>query len=135
MKGIVLAALLPLCACAAWPKGSYVQMGGDHDAAVLAPAIASYVTGAVPAGTAGDVVTLVPAEQADDALTPMLRADLRADGVMVGLGGVPVSYLVAPLDKGVLLRVTLGSSAASQFFARATDGSLQPGGPMMVVKQ
>ena len=51
MKRLVLALPLLVGACASWPSGSYVAVQ-DSDAAVLAPAIAEYPAGALPAGTA-----------------------------------------------------------------------------------
>ena len=128
---LILTVLAPLCACASWPTGSYVSMGADADAGVLAPAIADYVSGVVPAGS---VATLAQ-PQGGDALSPLLMADLTRDGVHVGAGGVPVAYVVAPLDQGVLLRITAGTAIASRYYVRNTAGGLQPGGPMMVAKQ
>jgi hypothetical protein len=126
----VMAVLAPLCACAAWPNGSYVRMTNQGDGAVLAPAIAGYVSKAVPAGT---VVTLMQ-PTGDAVLSPVLSVDLVRAGVKMGVAGIPVAYLVTPLDQGVLLRITVGRAVASRYLVRNTGGQLQPGGPMMVAQ-
>jgi hypothetical protein len=47
--------------------------------------------------------------------------------------GTPISYVAAPLDGGMLLRVSVdGGEGASRFFARASNGVLTPAGPTTV---
>jgi hypothetical protein len=105
-------------------------MTNQDDAAVLAPAVALYLSRAVPAGT---VVTLAQ-PVGDTVLAPLVSVDLIHEGLKMGSAGVPVAYLVTPLDQGVLLRVTAGQAVVSSYLVRNTEGRLQPGGPMMVAQ-
>jgi hypothetical protein len=44
-----------------------------------------------------------------------------------------ISYLVSPLDGGVLIRISIdGADQASEFLARDTAGKLEAGGPYTV---
>ena len=54
IRPLVLAALLPLCACAGrWPSEPYVHTDAPEDAATLAPAIADFVARGAPAEVSG----------------------------------------------------------------------------------
>jgi hypothetical protein len=105
-------------------------MTSQSDAAVLAPAIAGYVSKAVPVGT---MVTLMQ-PTGDAVLSPLLSVDMDRVGLKMGVAGTPVAYLVTPLDQGVLLRITVDQAVASRYLVRNTEGRLQPGGPMMVAQ-
>lgn len=125
--------LLPcaLAACSAWPPGSYVQSVTPADAAVLAPAIADYLSGALPAGSA---VALASAP-ADDPILPVLAPDLDRAGIGQAPGGSVVQYVASPLDGGVMLRVSISNrQGASRYFARAANGVISPAGPLTVAQ-
>jgi hypothetical protein len=126
-------ALLPclLGACSAWPSGSYVQSVSDADAAVLAPAIADYLSVALPSGS---TVAVVPAPQ-DDPIAADLTADLDRTGIKQAPTSTPVRYVADVLDGGIVLRVSIADrEGATRYFARAEDGSITPAGPLTVVQ-
>jgi len=127
MRWIVTLPIL-LGACASWPTGSYDANISQQEASVLAPAIANYVAGAVPAGTP---VSVEPA-RSGSSIGPQLAATLDKDGIPQDPTGRRVQYIAQPLDSGVMLRVSIDNrEGGSQYFARS-GGSLQPNGPMMV---
>ena len=128
-----VAVLLPclLAGCAAWPAGSYVQSVSPADAAILAPAIADYLSGALPSGSA---IALAPA-QSDDPISSLLVVNLDRDGLSQTPSGVPVRYVAFPLDGGVLLRISIADrEGASRYFARAATGTISPAGPLTVAQ-
>lgn len=128
-RGVLLLPCL-LGACSAWPSGSYVGSVSDADAAVLAPAIADYLSGALPSGSS---VAIVPAK-AGDPIWPILSADLDHDGIRQG-AGTQIRYLADALDSGLILRVSISDrEGASQYFARALDGTIAPDGPLTVMQ-
>jgi hypothetical protein len=127
------AVLLPCLvgACSAWPSGSYVQSVSDADAAVLAPAIAGYLSSALPAGS---TVAVVPAE-GDDPIVAILAADLDRDGIKQAQSGTQIRYLADALDSGVMLRVSISDrEGASQYFAREPGGAIIADGPITVMQ-
>jgi hypothetical protein len=128
MRPSILVVPILLGACASpWPSGSYVAVNQD-DSAVLAPAIASYLAGAIPTGSA---ITIEPAKS-DDLIAPVLAADLDREGVPRSTDGHRVVYVAEPMDDGVFLRVSIdGREGGSRYFSRA-NGTLSPAGPMMV---
>jgi type IV secretion system protein TrbH len=128
IRAAILALPVLLGACApSWPSGSYVAVTQD-DAAVLAPAIANYVAGAV---SAGDPVVIVQA-RSDDLIAPLLASALDREGVPRSADGHLVQYVAGPMDSGVLLRVSIdGREGGSRYFSR-TNGTISPAGPMMV---
>jgi hypothetical protein len=127
MRRFVVVLPLLMSACApAWPPGSYSTVSGD-DAAVLAPAIADYLAGALPAGTPIAVETAK-----DDQIAPVLEDDLSRAGIQQAKDGRRVQYVADPLDGGVFLRISIdGTEGGSRFFTRS-GSSLVPAGPMTV---
>ena len=128
-----VAVLLPclLAACGTWPTGSYVQSISPADAAILAPAIADYLSGALPSGSA---IALAPA-QSDDPISVPLVADLDRDGLVQTPSGVAVRYVASPLDGGILLWISIADrEGASRYFARAATGAISPAGPLTVAQ-
>jgi hypothetical protein len=120
-----------LGACSAWPSGSYVGSVNDADAAVLAPAIADYLSSTLPAGS---TVAIAPA-QAGDLISPILTSDLDRDAIKQAPTGTLVRYVADALDSGVILRVSISDrEGASQYFARALDGTITPAGPITVMR-
>ena len=73
-----------------------------------------------------------------DPVTPALTTDLRSRGFAIADAAHPgsartISYLVSPLDGGVLIRISIdGTDQASEFMARDTAGKLEAGGPYTV---
>jgi hypothetical protein len=123
--------LLPgvLGACSAWPPGSYVSIR-SADAAVLAPAIADYLAGALPSGS---TVAVVPAQ--NDPILDRLAAALDRDGIKQAAAGTPVRYVADVLDTGVILRISIDDrEGASRYFARAENGTIAPAGPLTVAQ-
>ena len=131
MRAVALLAPCLLAACSAWPSGSYVRSVSPADAAVLAPAITSYLTSALPAQS---TVAVAPA-QASNSIGSILTTELAQDGFMQSPSGLPIDYVAAPLDGGLLLRISIsGSQGASQYFARSADGTISPAGPLTVAQ-
>jgi hypothetical protein len=73
-----------------------------------------------------------------DPVTPALTTDLRSRGFSIADAAHPgnahrISYLVSPLDGGILIRISIdGADQASEFLARDTAGKLEAGGPYTV---
>jgi type IV secretion system protein TrbH len=133
VRPTIVAAALPLllAACGSWPAGSYVQSVTPTDAAVLAPQIALYLAGALPAGSA---IAVAPA-QAGDPISAVLSPNLDRDGFNQTVTGTPVRYVAAPLDGGIMLRVSIADrQGASQFFSRTASGAISPAGPLTVAQ-
>jgi hypothetical protein len=136
-----LAALLT--GCAFGPDGSYVaQLEQPADAQVLANGMAEFLATRLPAASSAVALDPTPSDQADNSLTPALASALRRRGFAVAEDGqnLPVGahhlrYLVTPLDRGNLVRLTLdGTSEGSRFFVRNSAGGLQSGGPFTVTQ-
>jgi hypothetical protein len=127
MKQIASMLLLLLTRCASsWPSGSYVAEISDADARVLAASVTEYLAGALRPG----VPVAIPPD--GDVLSPVLTADLRRAGIRQDPNGRRVHYVAAPLDDGVMLRISIDNrEGASRFFVRS-NGSLVVGGPMTV---
>jgi hypothetical protein len=124
-------ALLPcmLDACSGWPSGSYVSIS-SADAAVLAPAIADYLAGALPSGS---TVAVVPAQ--NDPISDRLAAALDRDGIKQAAAGAPVRYVADVLNTGVILRISIADrEGASRYFSRAENGTIAPAGPLTVAQ-
>jgi hypothetical protein len=128
---MVLLSGLLLGACSSnWPSGSYEAVS-NADAAVLAPAIADYLAGAMPAGSTANVA---PA-QAGDPISPILAVDLDREGIKQDPSGTPVRYVADLLDTGVILRISIADrEGASRYFARAENGKIAPAGPLTVMQ-
>lgn len=130
MRTILLLSALALSACGgtSWPSGSYSAV--DHgDAVVLGDAVADYVGNAVPSGT---VVSIERASDKDPVAAEAVER-MKRDGLVVGEKGRVIRYVAAPLDGGVLLRVSIGDKEGmTRVFQRAVGGTLSAGGPMMV---
>jgi hypothetical protein len=130
MRRAIMVLPLLLAGCGGgWPSGSYVRSISDADATVLAPAVTRCLSDTLPSRRD---VTLAPTASGDT-IAPLLSPLLAAAGFTVAPGGTPVSYVAAPLDDGVLLRVSVNNrEGASRFFVRSADGVLASAGPMTV---
>jgi hypothetical protein len=138
MKRVIALSLL-LSACATTRPGtgmSYVTPGlslSKSDAATLANDTVQHLSGAFPPAK-NTLVLDTP--KGDDALTPLLMAQLRSAGFGVieaerGIG-VRIRYLVSPLDKGVVLRLQYLTVEAARFYPRGAGGNLLPAAPFTV---
>ena len=128
-----------LSACAYDPDSSYVEpLTAPADATVLAGAMTEFVSMRLPAARAALVLQATSDGQASNAVTPVLTDDLRRRGFALVADGTAgahrVRYLVTPLDRGDLVRLSLdgGSTEASRFFVRTAVGTLQVGGPFTI---
>ena len=77
-------------------------------------------------------------------MTPAMVEQLRATGYGVveaprnpgkdapPVEGVPLRYLVSPLQAGVLMRLQYRGVEAARFYPRSTDGSLVEAAPFTV---
>jgi hypothetical protein len=130
-----------LTACAVGPNMSYVlPLAEPADATVIAAGIGAFMRTQLPASTTL-VLDPTPADQASNALTPMLADDLRRQGFTLAQAAGPsgthtLRYWVTPLDaSGELVRLMIdGRRQASRFFVRNTAGNLQSGGPFTVMR-
>lgn len=115
------------------PTMSYVTSEVTvNDAKVLATDAAKHL--ALPLPPARTTIVLdPPASRQDDVMTPAMVEQLRATGYGVVLiepnrpkdaNGVPLRYLVSPLQTGVLMRLQYQGVEAARFYPRSTDGSL-----------
>jgi hypothetical protein len=127
VRRAAIALALLLGACSTWPSGSYVTGDiSDSDAQILAAAITDYLAGAVQPGYPVSVAVN------EDAILPLLMADLDRAGIPRSATGQVVRYVVGPLDDGIFLRVSIDDrGGGSRFFAKS-GGSLVTAGPMMV---
>lgn len=147
MKRIALCILVgaTLAGCSTTrPSMSYVAPEVTaNDATVLAADAAEHLAPALPPAR----TTLVldpPASQQNDVMTPAMIEQLRATGYGVvqvepnrpkdapQIEGVPLRYLVSPLQAGVLMRLQYQGIEAARFYPRATDGSLVEAAPFTV---
>ena len=139
------AALLAACglaACTDAPDTSYVSsLSGPADAKVIAAGIGAFLRTQLPAASTTLVLDPPQADQAGNALTPVLADDLRQQGFAVAQAAAPAGahtlrYWVTPLDaSGELVRLTIdGRRQAARFFVRDTAGNLQSGGPFTVMQ-
>jgi hypothetical protein len=137
-----MAAAFALAACAVGPDTSYVtSLSAPTDATIIAAGIGSFMRTQLAAASTTIVLDPTPAEQASNALTPVLADTLRRQGFAVAQGAAPTGshtlrYWVTPLDaSGELVRLMIdGRKEASQFFVRNTAGNLQTGGPFTVAQ-
>jgi hypothetical protein len=136
-----LLALACLFSCAIGPDGSYVgELSAPGDAQILAAGMVEFVSTQVPAGSSMIALDPIPADQANNTLTPAFIAALRRRGFAVAddrQANAPtahhVRYWVTPLDSGDLVRLSIdGRTEASRFFVRNSRSGLQAGGPFMV---
>lgn len=147
MKRIALCFLLgaALAGCSTVrPSMSYVAPEVTaSDATVLAADAAEHLAPALPPAH----TTLVldpPVTKQNDVMTPAMIEQLRATGYGVvqvepnrakdapPVEGVPLRYLVSPLQAGVLMRLQYQGVEAARFYPRATDGSLVESAPFTV---
>lgn len=120
---------LLLIGCTGWPAGSYVRSISQADATVLAPAITDYLTTSLPARQDISLIQDGP----NDPISPLLDIALEHAGFTQEARGQKVRYLAAPLDNGVLLRILVDDrTGGNRYFARLSDGSLHPAGPLTV---
>ena len=137
-----LMAAYGLAACTIGPDTSYVApFPTSGDATVVAAGVGAFLRTRFPAASTTLVLDPTPAEQASNALTPVLADSLRQQGFAVAqdiapAGAHTLRYWVTPLDaSGELVRLMIdGREAASQVFVRTTAGSLRSGGPVTVLQ-
>ena len=138
-----------LSACAeVGPRTSYVEpLPHAGDAQVLAGSISTFLAAQIPAAASTLALDPTPTDQASNALTPVLAANLRQQGFAIttdasAAPGAPATpavhslrYWITPMDSsGELVRLMLdGNKEASRFFVRNTAGTLQSGGPYTVM--
>jgi hypothetical protein len=129
MRPFFMALPLLLAGCGVlWPSGSYVRDISDADARTLGPTIADYVARAIPSH---QDIHLVTAGNADP-IELVLAANLDREGIGEDARGQPVRYVAAPIEGGVLLRISIGDTqGGSRFYTRTANGDLLPAGPMM----
>lgn len=128
MKRLLVVLPLIVCACqAGWPVGSYSAVDSAQ-ARTLTPAIAEFVSSELH-GSEGPV-SIDAASQGDE-IGRLLPDALMRYGVMVSSSGQRVQYIAAPVDGGVLLRISVGNAIGSRMYV-ANGGSLSPAGPMTV---
>ena len=110
------------CATMPAPMASYVSVVDATDVPNVVPAIAGYVSQKLPAASS-TVLLEAPAGGGWDPVTPALTTDLRSRGFAIADAAHPgnahtISYLVSPLDGGVLIRISIdGADQASEFLA------------------
>ena len=122
-----MALALLLGACSSWPSGSYVTGGiSDSDAQLLAAAITDYLAGAVQPGYPVSVAAN------EDAILPLLTADLDRAGILRNATGQVDRYVIAPLNDGIFLRISIDDRGGGGRFFTRSGGSLVAAGPMMV---
>ena len=128
MRHIIIAAPLVLGACSgAWPSGSYAPIS-ETEAQSIAPIITTYLASALPRHSE---VNFMSARH--DPLEPMLNDELQSVGLSRSASGHRVSYVVAPMDNGVLMRVSIDyAQGMSRYFVHNERGELYPEGPAMV---
>lgn len=128
--------------CTPAPGRSYVAaLRQPDDAAILADGMAAFVATQMPASAGTLALAPTRQEQDGNALTPALADALRQHGFAVTEGDAApaaahrLRYLVAPLDNGELVRLTLdGATQGAQFFVRTEAGTLQAGGPCSLLQ-
>jgi hypothetical protein len=134
--------LIGLAGCAVGPNTSFVAAPlAPADARLIAAGIGTFLRSQLPTASTSLVLDPTAADQADNALTPMLADTLRQQGFAVATAVAPqgahtLRYWVTPLDaSGELVRLRIdGRTQAAQFFARDTAGALQAGGPFTVMQ-
>jgi type IV secretion system protein TrbH len=140
---LALLTITLVAGCAVGPNTSYVgKLRQPSDLNTVATAMAEFVSMRLPGGPGVLLLNPTPSDQASNALTPAFSSALRRCGFTIGggsqhLGGNThrIRYLVTPLDSGVLARLMIdGTTEGSQFFARDSGCSLQPGGPFTVTQ-
>lgn len=130
MRPVFLLPLLLAGCASSWPSGSYVNSISPADATVIASSISNYAA----VNMARQDIHLVPAPGRNDPIATALAADLANEGIEQNAAGKPLVYVAAPMQGGVLLRISVGDSGASRFFARAANGQIYPAGPMTVMQ-
>lgn len=145
-RGVHLLSLTTACAlsaCAIGANTSYVTaVSSAADAKVISMGISSFMRTQLPAASTTIVLDPIPAEQASNALTPVLADSLRRQGFAVAVSADPAEkshtlrYWVTPMDaSGELVRLMIdGRKTASQFFLRNHAGDLETGGPFTVAQ-
>lgn len=147
MKRIAICILVgsALAGCASVrPTMSYVSPEVTaNDARVLAADAAEHLAQPLPPART-TIVLDPPASRQDDVMTPAMVEQLRATGYGVveaprnpgkdapPVEGVPLRYLVSPLQAGVLMRLQYQGVEAARFYPRSTDGSLVEAAPFTV---
>jgi hypothetical protein len=128
---VLLPSLLGACNTA-WPPGSYATVSYT-DAKTLAPAIADYLSAALPPRS---IIALAPAQGDADQIAPALILDLDRVGIKQAPGGTPIRYVADEMDGGIILRISIADrQGASRYFTRSEgDGSLVAAGPLTVAQ-
>jgi len=146
MKKILATMLLAsaLAGCASMrPSMSFVAPEiTAPDAAKLAADAAQWLAKPLPPARTTIVLDPPASSRQGDVMTPAMVEQLRASGfgvVQVPKGkdaptpqGVPVRFLVSPLDTGVLMRLQYQGVEAARFYPRSTSGALVEAAPFTV---
>lgn len=121
---------------------SYVEPSVSAiDAQTLAGDVVTYLADSLPPARTTLVLNPPAANDKDqDALTEFMLSALSEWGYGIllfdpktGAGmGVPLRYLVSPLDSGVLLRLQYQGGEVSRYYPRDTNGQLLPVVPFTV---
>jgi hypothetical protein len=145
LQAAVVSAVLTGCAMLPSRSTSYVsaRITAPADARLVADDAASYLTHPLP--PAQTTLVLDPPQRVQgNGMTPTFEAALRSMGYAVTElsrkpsptakppKGVPLRYLVSPLDSGVLLRLQYEGVEAARFYPRAGNGALTIGAPFTV---
>ena len=135
---IILAALLPLTACAAFhAERSWSDDLGKGDAAEIAGTIAALIVERVP--TDGELIALAPATGATGKeVETLLGKELEQHGYKLAKTEAKpaeahhLRYLITKYGNGYALRVTLDGVEATTAFSRMSGGQLVASAPLAI---
>jgi hypothetical protein len=132
MRGIALAMICGLSACAAPGFKPYVTRLSPEASSQAAYDIAAFV-GQQIKPSAGSIAVL---QAPDDTVWPKLTADLRAEGYTISDDAQVKHHLrfaVSNLPDGTVLRATLDMTSMAQLYhARGAD-EIEPSGPATIL--
>ena len=135
---IILAALLPLTACAAFhAERSWSDDLGKGDAAQIAGTIAALIVERVP--TDGELIALAPATGVTGKdVETLLGKELEQHGYKLAKTEAKpaevhrLRYLITKYGSGYALRVTLDGVEATTAFSRMSGGQLVASAPLAI---
>ena len=135
---IILAAALPLTACAAFhAERSWSDDLGKGDAAQIAGTIAALIVERVP--TDGELIALAPATSVTGKdVETLLSRELEQHGYKLAKTEAKpaeahrLRYLITKYGNGYALRVTLDSVEATTAFSRMSGGQLVASAPLSI---
>jgi hypothetical protein len=136
---IVLAALLPLTACALFrPESSWSDDLGKEDVAQIAGTIAALVVQRLPLED-GKPIAIAPASgTTGKEVEAVLGKELEGHGYRLArseptpAGAHRVRFLITKYGSGYTLRVTLDTAEATTAFSRMSGGLLVANAPFAV---